>query len=132
MILVECRRKKRKLDQETLGAIAYRIQDTGAEGGIVVTPLQLQSDASRIADANEILAVQLDATSTPTDFAMRFLDKLMAGASSEAGAAAGAAFDAKSSVGASVQSGAAAGASFDATVSRHYSSCGWQITLTDN
>jgi hypothetical protein len=56
-ILVECRRKKRKLNQEAMAAIAYRIQDVGAKGGIVVTPLELQSGASRIANAKRIVAV---------------------------------------------------------------------------
>jgi hypothetical protein len=130
-ILVECRRKKRKLDQETLGAIAYRIQDTGAERGIVVTPWELQSGAARIADAGEIIVVQLDTNSTPTDFAMRFLGRLMVGASVHARAAAGAAFDAKSWAGGSVQSVATAGASFDAQSSRRCSSCGKQFPLVD-
>jgi len=106
-ILVECRRRKRNLDQETVGAIAYRILDIGAKGGIVVAPLELQTGAARIASAEEIVAVQLDATSTPTDFAMRFFGGLL--------------------VGRSFQAGAAAGASFDAQTSRRCSSCGKQF-----
>ncbi|MDF2974015.1 MAG: hypothetical protein K0R61_4465 [Microvirga sp.] len=111
-ILVECRRKKRKLNQEAMAAIAYRIQDVGAKGGIVVTPLELQSGASRIANAKRIVAVQLDPSSTPADFAMRFLGKLM--------------------VGASYHAGAVAGATVDAEASRPCSSCGKLFPLDDN
>ena len=32
IIVVECRRKGRRFDQENLGAIAYRIRDIGAKG----------------------------------------------------------------------------------------------------
>jgi Restriction endonuclease len=110
-IIVECRRKKRKLDQDALGAIAFKIQDTAAQGGIVVTPLDLQSGAERIAHGKEIIAVQLDATSTATDYAMRFFGRLM--------------------VGASVHAGAVAGSSFAADASRRCSSCGNPFSLVD-
>jgi hypothetical protein len=51
-VIIECRRHTTsKLKQEELGAIAYRINDTGAVGGIVVTPLGLQEGAEKIAKA---------------------------------------------------------------------------------
>jgi hypothetical protein len=131
-ILVECRRKGRRLNQEALGAIAYRIRDIGATGGIVVSPLDLQSGAKRLAAAENIVSVQLDASSTPTDFVMRFLGKLMAGASVDAHAAAGAAFDAASSVRASVQANTVAGGTADAEASRLCSSCGKQFPPVDH
>jgi Restriction endonuclease len=111
VILVECRRKKRKLDQEALAAIAYRIQDIGAQGGIVVSPLKLQSGAKRIANAESIIEVQLDQDSTSLDFAMRFLGKLMAGAC--------------------VQDGVVAGDKIDAEASRPCSFCGKRFPLVD-
>ena len=79
-VIVECRRyTTSRLSQEQLGAIAYRIMDTGAEGGIIVSPLGLQEGARKIATASNVLNVQLDANSTSTQFAMRFLKKLMIG-----------------------------------------------------
>jgi len=79
-VIVECRRHTTsKQNQERLGALAYRILDTGAAGGIIVSPLGLQEGAARVAAAEHILDVQLDANSTPAEFAMRFLNRLILG-----------------------------------------------------
>ena len=79
-VIVECRRyTKSRLTQEHLGALAYRIMDTGADGGIIVSPLGIQEGAAKVAASSNVLNVQLDANSTRTQFAMRFLKKLMIG-----------------------------------------------------
>ena len=79
-VIVECRRyTTSKQSQEKIGALAYRIIDTGASGGIIVTPLGLQAGAQKVASAEGIIEVELDANSTPKEFAMRFLDKLKIG-----------------------------------------------------
>ena len=62
-----------------MGALAYQIIDMGASGGIIVNPLGLQAGAQKVACAEQILEVEFDANSTPTEFAMRFLNKLMVG-----------------------------------------------------
>ena len=62
-----------------MGALAYRIIDTEASGGIIVSPMGLQSGAEKVASSEGILEVRLDANSTPHEFAMRFLNKLMLG-----------------------------------------------------
>jgi hypothetical protein len=81
-ILVECRRyTKSKQNQENVGALAYRILDTGAEGGIIVSPLGIQEGGAKIAESENILTVILDENSTPTNFGMQFLNKLMIGIS---------------------------------------------------
>jgi len=81
-VIIECRRyTKSKQNQEKLGALAYRITDTGAEGGILVSPLGMQEGAKKIADSENILNVRLAANSTPHDFNMQFLNKLMIGLS---------------------------------------------------
>lgn len=80
-VIVECRRyTTSRLTQEQLGALAYRIMDTGVDGGIIVSPLGLQEGAVKVAAASNILNVQLDANSTPRQFAMQFLKKIMIGA----------------------------------------------------
>jgi hypothetical protein len=49
-VIVECRRyTTSKLKQEHLAGLAYRILDTGAEGGIVVSPMDLQEGAKKVA-----------------------------------------------------------------------------------
>jgi len=77
-VIVECRQyTTSKQSQEKLGSLAYRILDTGAQGGIIVSPLGIQKGAAKIAEAENILNVRLDSNSTPHDFGMQFLDKLM-------------------------------------------------------
>lgn len=76
-VVIECRLyPKSKLTQEAVAAIAYRIMDTRAVGGITVTPLELQKGAKLIAANNRILSVQLNADATPQEFALKFLNKL--------------------------------------------------------
>ena len=79
-LLVECRRyTTSRLTQEDLAAFAWRVTDTGAVGGITVSPLPIQSGAKKIATAANIVHVEIDANSTPENFAMRFLNQVMLG-----------------------------------------------------
>ena len=67
-LIIECRRyTKSRLSQEKVGAIAYRIKDTGAEGGIVVSPLKFQKGAKKVAEHEGIQHVILNLKSTNTD-----------------------------------------------------------------
>lgn len=64
-LIIECRRHtKSRLSQEQVAAIAYRISDIGAAGGITVSPLPLQQGAELVAKAEKIKHVQLDPDST--------------------------------------------------------------------
>jgi hypothetical protein len=56
--------------------LAYSIIDTGALGGIIVSPFGLQEGADKVAAAEKIISVRLNADSTPTEFAFQFLKKL--------------------------------------------------------
>lgn len=77
-IIIECRHYlTSKQNQERLGGLAYRILDTGAEGGIIVSPMGIQEGAEKIAKSENILNVHLDANCTPNDFCIKFLNKLM-------------------------------------------------------
>lgn len=79
-VIVECRRyTTTKQVQEKVGALAYRIQDTGADGGIIVSPMGLQSGAQKVAEAEGIISIELHEDSTPTEFSLRFLNKLFVG-----------------------------------------------------
>lgn len=74
--IVECRRyTTSRQNQEKLGALAYRIIDTGAKGGIMVSPLGLQEGANKIAAAENIHSVILDANSTRSDHILKFLNQ---------------------------------------------------------
>ena len=71
-LIIEARRyTTSRLDQEKLGGIAYRIQDTGASGAIVVSPLELQSGAELVAKANNVHHIELDAESTKENWAAK-------------------------------------------------------------
>jgi len=79
-IIIECRRyTTSKQNQEKLGSLAYKIVDTGASGGIIVSPLGLQQGAKKIAAHEKVLDVQLNANCTPEEFALKFLNRLMIG-----------------------------------------------------
>lgn len=79
-IVIECRRyNSSKQKQEHLGGLAYRIIDTGAKGGIIVSPLGLQKGAKRIANAENIIEVKLSPDSNPNEYFMQFLNKVMVG-----------------------------------------------------
>lgn len=85
-VIIECRRyTKSKQSQAKLASLAYGIIDTGAKGGILVSKLGLQKGAKKIAEANNILSVIIDANSTPQNFAVEFLNKLFLGTTISAG-----------------------------------------------
>jgi hypothetical protein len=85
-VIVECRRyMTSKQSQEKLASLAYRLLDTGAQGGIIVSPLGIQEGAAKIAASENILNVRIDANSTPTEFVMQFLNKIMVGVSGKFG-----------------------------------------------
>jgi len=68
-IIVECRRRsKSRLKQEEAGGLAYRIKDTGASGGIIVTTIGLQEGARKVAGHERINVVILDPDSTKENY----------------------------------------------------------------
>jgi hypothetical protein len=83
--IVECRRyTSSKQNQGNAGKLAYSIIDSGAAGGIVVSPLGLQKGAKKIATRENIITVTLTPNSTPAEFAIQFLNKLCLGVSAKA------------------------------------------------
>ena len=82
IILVECRQyRSNRLSQEDVAGLAYRIDDTGASGGIIVSPLPLQKGARKVAKTENIVHVQLGPDSTPENFGISFLNKIFVGLS---------------------------------------------------
>lgn len=79
-LIIECRRHtKSRLSQESIAAVAYRIKDTGADGGIIVSPLELQKGAKKVAHYENIHHVILDPKSTTTDYMLKFLNQIFIG-----------------------------------------------------
>lgn len=84
-VIVECKRHtKSGISQEVLAGLAWRIQDTGASGGILVTPIGLQTGAQMVAAYARVHAVRLDQNSTTTEYILRFLNHVMLGVGFEA------------------------------------------------
>lgn len=80
IMLVECRQYRfKRLNQEAVGGLAYRVIDTGAAGGIIVSPLPLQDGAKKVAEANNIVHVRLAPDSTPENFVIGFFNKIFIG-----------------------------------------------------
>ena len=85
-IIIECRRyTTSRQNQEKIGALAYRIFDTGAIGGILVSPLGFQAGAEKIAGAENIHSVLLDENSTTENYVLRFLNEIMIGVTEHIG-----------------------------------------------
>lgn len=68
-----------KQNQEKIGALAYRIIDTGADGGILVSPLSFQEGAERVATAESIISVRLNEDCNRYEYVLGFLNKIMIG-----------------------------------------------------
>lgn len=82
-LIVECRKyKKAKQKQAQVAGLAYEILDTGAAGGIIVSPLGLQKGAELIAKAEKIHKILLTPESTTQDYLMKFMEKTFMGFSS--------------------------------------------------
>jgi hypothetical protein len=82
IIVVECKRyTKSGISQAIAGSLAWTIQDVGAEGGILVSPIGLQAGAKKVADKANIIEVLLDQNSTTTDYFLSFLDQIHIGIS---------------------------------------------------
>jgi hypothetical protein len=81
-LVIEVRRHtKSRLKQEDVAAIAYRIQDVGASGGIVVSPLPMQKGANLVAAIADIAHVRLSPESTTESYIAEFMGKRFLGAS---------------------------------------------------
>ncbi|EGR1564756.1 restriction endonuclease [Vibrio alginolyticus] len=79
-VIVECRRyTTSRQSQEKIGALAYRIIDAGASGGIIVSPLGLQSGAEKVAQAENITSVKLTPESTTQEYMLEFLNNICIG-----------------------------------------------------
>lgn len=80
IVVIECRRyTTSKVKAEAMGAIAYRIGDVGAAGGIVVTPIGVRQGGQLIAKGADIQIVHLDENSTTTSYVLEFLGNLVIG-----------------------------------------------------
>lgn len=80
IVLIECKQfSRRRVSQGIVADLAYRITDTGAEGGIIVSPLGLQKGASHVANAEKIISVQLNFGASITQYILRFLNKIKVG-----------------------------------------------------
>jgi len=81
-LLIEARRyTTSRLPQEDIAAIAYRIIDIGAAGGIVVSPDRLQAGAEKVATANQILHIEVAAESSLESYLADYLGQHFVGAS---------------------------------------------------
>jgi hypothetical protein len=75
-LVVEARRyTSTRLKQEDVAAVAFRVEDVGAAGGIVVSPLPLQRGANVVAQAKNIAHVRLTADSTPELYLAEYMGR---------------------------------------------------------
>jgi len=80
-IIIECRRyTKSRQNIDKIAALAFKIIDSGAAGGVIISPLGLQEGAKKIASDRNIIPVQLNENATNKQFLISFLNKVMYGA----------------------------------------------------
>lgn len=81
-VVIECKRHTTQgVSQAVIGALICSIQDTGAVGGIIVSPIPLQTGAKNLAKGKGIADVNLTENSTKTDYILEFLNKIFIGVS---------------------------------------------------
>ena len=80
-VIVECKHygKDYTVNQETVGGLAFRIEDTGAKRGLLVTTVGLQEGAEKVAASADIQTVTLSYDSTPEKYLMEFLNRVFVG-----------------------------------------------------
>jgi hypothetical protein len=78
-VVIECKAFSRNVEAEKLEALAYRIEDAGADGGIIVSPMDLQEGAKQIAAAEDIVHVKLAVGASMHEYVMQFLNQVMIG-----------------------------------------------------
>jgi len=82
IVIIECKRyPDAHVNQGQAGLLAYLIARLGAEGGFIVSPLDLQAGAKQVASSNNIKHISLNADSTAEDFVLQFLGKKLIGKS---------------------------------------------------
>lgn len=75
-LVVEARRyRNSRLNQEQIASVAFRVEDVGAKGGVVVSPLPLQSGAAMVAASANIEHVRLTSESTPELYLAEYMGK---------------------------------------------------------
>jgi hypothetical protein len=80
-LVIEVRRHTTSgLKQEEVAAIAYRIQDVGASGGVIVSPKPIQKGARPIAVNANISHVRLSPDSTTESYLAEFMGRRFLGA----------------------------------------------------
>jgi hypothetical protein len=81
-VIIEARRyPKSPQKQEQVAALAYRIMDTRASGGILVSPLGFQEGAKKVAAAENIQELFMGPESTRTSYVVKFLNHIFVGIS---------------------------------------------------
>ena len=79
-VIVECKRyPKSRINQGTVADLAYRILNTGAQRGIIVSPLGLQEGAKKVAEYAGIVSVRLRPESTTAEYVLQVLNKTFVG-----------------------------------------------------
>ncbi|MEH2402937.1 restriction endonuclease [Nostoc sp.] len=76
LVLVECRKKKEPLSQEEVHGFAYRIQQTNAKRGIIVTTIGLQQGARIAADGAKIALIRLDGNSAKQEYIAKITQQI--------------------------------------------------------
>ncbi len=80
-IVIECKRWKNRIPKPMVANLAYSIKDVNAQGGILVSPLDMQSGAKNIAEAENINHIKITPESDVNNFDIEIFGKSKGGRS---------------------------------------------------
>lgn len=79
-LVIECRRNTTsKQSQDKIASLAYKIIDSGAAGGIMISAIGVQKGGQLVANSAKVIHMQLDKESTPIDYCLQFLNRIFIG-----------------------------------------------------
>lgn len=87
-VLIECRRRSsKKIEQGQVGELIFRVQDTGAASGLIVTTVGAQEGAKLVAKAHKIGLGTLNLEATERDYVLDVAGRLFHGIEGKGGLA---------------------------------------------
>jgi hypothetical protein len=76
IIVFECKRWERSIEQGALVKFHYSIRNSGVNSGIRITPIDLQECITKLAQAEKIIEIKLDFNSTSKSYIAKIVSRI--------------------------------------------------------
>jgi len=85
-IYIECKRyPDRRINQETVASIYFKVIDTGAVSAITISPNPRQKGANKVGAAANVEHIQLNADANPSEYILKTAEKFYIGRKDDVG-----------------------------------------------